>query len=89
MSRAKLTQRGQVAIPKAMRVALHWEPGAELDIEPAGDGIVVRLSPQAWRLPTREELGRVSGCLKYSGPALSIEDMDRHSREAFGKDWQK
>lgn len=89
MPKTKLSSKGQVVIPKAMRSALRWSPGAELDIEPTADAVVLRLAPKTWRLPTREELDRVAGCLKYDGPPLSIEDMDRRAREAFGKKWRK
>ena len=89
MPKTRLSSKGQIVIPKPLRDALHWDAGAELSVEPSGDAIILRLAPRTWRLPTRAELDRVAGCLKYDGPALSIEDMDRRAREAFGKTWRK
>ena len=89
MPKTRLSSKGQIVIPKPLRDALHWTSGAELDIEPTADAIVLRLATKTWRLPTREELDRVAGCLKYDGPPLSIDEMDRRAREAFGKKWRK
>ncbi len=89
MPTTRLSSKGQVVIPKEVRTALRWLPGAELDIEPISDAIVLRLSPNTRRLPTREELDRVAGCLKYGGPPLSIEEMDRRARKAVGRKWRK
>lgn len=89
MPNSVLSSKGQIVIPKPLRDAMHWTAGAELSVEPKGDAVVVRLAEKPWRLPTREELDRVAGCLKYDGPSLSIEEMDRRAREAIARKWRK
>jgi AbrB family looped-hinge helix DNA binding protein len=42
MSRTRLSSKGQVVIPQAVRDAKAWGPGTELDIVEVADGILVR-----------------------------------------------
>ena len=42
----KLSSKGQVVIPKAIREQLHWEAGIELTAIPAGDGIMLQPKPK-------------------------------------------
>ena len=34
---------GRLVVPKALREQFHLTPGSELEIEPTGDGIIIRL----------------------------------------------
>jgi AbrB family looped-hinge helix DNA binding protein len=72
METTRLSAKGQVVIPKAVRDAHGWLPGTEFDIETQGDAIVLR--PR--RLFKPSKLEDVAGCLRYDGPAKSLEDMD-------------
>lgn len=72
MTTTVLSSKGQVIIPQAIRNQHHWEPGQKLAVIDTGDGIVLR--PVS---PFKEtDLKDVGGCLKYSGPARSLEDME-------------
>lgn len=72
VTRTRLSSKGQVVIPKAVRAAHGWQPGVELEVEDRGDGVVLRQAKPF--PPTRFE--EVRGCLKYDGPPLTIEEMD-------------
>jgi len=73
MSKTRLSSKGQVIIPKASRDAHHWEAGQELVVIDTEEGILlkpVRPVPSA----TLEEL---AGCLKYTGAAKTLEEMEQ------------
>jgi AbrB family looped-hinge helix DNA binding protein len=81
MEKTKLSNKGQIVIPKHVRTAHGWEPGLEFLVEDTGDGI--KLKPLK---PYKETtIGEVLGCLNYKGPRKSLQDMeaaiDRGARE--------
>lgn len=67
-----LSTKGQVILPKAVRDRLHWSAGTRLAVESTAEGVL--LKPARAFPPTRIE--DVFGCLKYDGPAKTIEEMD-------------
>jgi len=71
METTRLSSKGQVILPKSIRAAHHWEPGIEFSVEDAADGILLR--PIKSNPATR--LADVIGCLGYSGPAKTVEEM--------------
>jgi AbrB family looped-hinge helix DNA binding protein len=68
----RLSTKGQLIIPKEIRERHGWTAGTELLVEDRGDQVVLR---QARDLPvtTLEDL---AGCIDYTGPARSLEDME-------------
>lgn len=71
MPKTRLSSKGQVIIPKAVRERHGWAPGTELEVEDQGDVVVLR--PARLFPPTTFE--DVRGCVKYDGPPLTIEEM--------------
>ncbi len=77
MKTTRMSSKGQVIIPKALRESHHWEEGQELIAIDMGDGIL--LKPKK---PFPETtLDRVAGCLKYIGTPKSLEDMEDAIRQ--------
>jgi AbrB family looped-hinge helix DNA binding protein len=71
----KLSAKGQVVIPKAVRDRLCWEEGAALEVVERGDGVLLRAAPSGRKRITMEEFSqRVP---PYKGRTVSLEDMDR------------
>lgn len=73
MNKTRLSSKGQVIIPKTSRDAHHWEAGLELAVIDTEEGVLLkplRPAPPA----TLEEL---AGCLKYTGTAKTLENMER------------
>jgi AbrB family looped-hinge helix DNA binding protein len=68
----KVSTKGQVILPKAIRDRRRWGPGTRLIVEDTPDGVLLKPAPLF--PPTRYE--DVYGILKYSGPPKTLEEMD-------------
>jgi AbrB family looped-hinge helix DNA binding protein len=78
MDTTKLSSKGQVIIPKAVRSARRWEPGQELIVIDTEEGVL--LMPKAPFKATR--LGDVAGMLKDRVKPRT----ERQIREAIDRD---
>jgi AbrB family looped-hinge helix DNA binding protein len=85
MAKTRLSSKGQVIIPKAVRDRHGWQPGVELEVEDRGDAVVLRLATPV-RPTTIDE---VYGCLKYDGPPVTIEDMDKAIERETHRMWEE
>jgi AbrB family looped-hinge helix DNA binding protein len=72
METTRLSSKGQIIRPKAVRDAHHWAPGTDFSVEDTGDGILLR--PLKTAQSTR--LDDVVGCLRVKGRAYTIAAMD-------------
>ena len=73
MQTTRLSTKGQVVLPKSIRSARAWLPGAEFSVEETADGVLLRPAP----LFPPTELDQVAGCLPYPGKAKSLAQMDQ------------
>ncbi len=69
----RLSTKGQLILPKAIRQRRQWAAGTELIVEDTPDGVLIKAA--SYFPPKRVE--DVAGSLRYDGPAISIEDMNR------------
>jgi len=77
METTKISSKGQVVIPKSLRVAHHWETGQELVVVDVGDGILFK--PKS---PFKEtNINEVASSLKFTGKTRSLDDMDEAIRK--------
>lgn len=76
MAAEKLTTvvstKGQVILPKAVRMHRHWDAGTRLLVEETAEGVLLRAAPD---FPMTEP-SDVFGALGHDGPSKSIEEMD-------------
>lgn len=72
MGTTRLSSKGQVIIPKAIRAAHGWEAGMELAVEEGADGAVL-LRPLNTAPAVRAT--ELLGCTGYRGPRRSLADM--------------
>ncbi len=72
MAKTRLSSRGRLTIPKAVRDRHGWSPGTEIEIEDRADAVTLR---RASPFPPTT-IDAVSGCLKYRGRPLTIDEMD-------------
>ena len=72
MEKTRLSNKGQIVIPKQVRAAHGWEPGLEFAVEDLGDGI--KLKPI--KLYAETKIEDVLGCVNYNGPKKSLKEME-------------
>jgi AbrB family looped-hinge helix DNA binding protein len=73
METTKLSSKGQVILPAAIRTANQWTAGVEFAVEDTGEGVLLRpLKP----FPATS-LDEVTGCAGYVGKARTLEEMDK------------
>jgi AbrB family looped-hinge helix DNA binding protein len=73
MLTTRISSKGQIVIPKAIRDRHNWKPGTQLLVEERAGSVV--LSPGKGGEATRPE--DVYGCLNYSGPTITLEAMEQ------------
>lgn len=73
MNTTRLSSKGQLVLPKAIREADDWTEGTEFVVERVPEGVLLR--PVRSLPATRLE--DVIGCAGYRGPARSAADMAR------------
>ena len=78
MGNAKISSKGQVAIPMALREAIDLRPGAEVSFELAGSAILLRPVPQFKPVTPKQGYG----CIPHKGRAASEADIRRAARAA-------
>jgi AbrB family looped-hinge helix DNA binding protein len=74
-ARTRVSTKGQVILPKAIRDKRHWTAGTELTVEETAEGVLLRPAPTF--APTRFD--DVASMLRGRAPVgrtLTIEDMD-------------
>ena len=69
MSTGTMTSKGQITIPKDVRLALGLTAGVVVSFEQNDEGeYVIR--------PNRTAAADLAGSLRHSGPTLTLDDMD-------------
>lgn len=69
---------GQIALPQELFESLHVKPGDSLEFEPQSDG--------SWRIRRRSRsVKSLKGILGYTGPPVSLEDMERAIIDSAGR----
>ena len=72
METTRLSTKGQIILPKAIRTSRAWEPGTEFTVEETRDGVLLRPA----RLFPETTLDQVAGCLRYKRKAKTLAQMD-------------
>lgn len=84
----RLSSKGQIIIPKAIRSLHGWENGQEFIVEETEQGILLR--PYKPASLTKTTLSQVAGCLKhrYQGKPKTLEEMDEAIAQGILDSWQ-
>lgn len=69
---ARLSTKGQLILPKAVRERLAWEAGTRLLVEETQDGVLLKRAPGF--AATKPE--DVFGILPWRGKPVSLDEMD-------------
>lgn len=75
-STTRMSTKGQVILPKAVRQERRWSAGTRLVVENREDGVLLREAP----LFTATEPEEVFGTLAFAGKAKTLEEMDASVR---------
>jgi AbrB family looped-hinge helix DNA binding protein len=73
MEITKLSSKGQVILPAAIRAANHWQAGVEFAVENTSAGVLLR----PLKAVPNTALSEVIGCTGYVGKAHDLADMDK------------
>ncbi|OYW45952.1 MAG: AbrB family transcriptional regulator [Sphingomonadales bacterium 32-68-7] len=68
----KVSTKGQVILPKALRDQRRWGAGTKLLVEDTAEGVLLREAP----LFAATTIEQVFGALGYTGKAKSLDQMD-------------
>ncbi len=79
----KLSSKGQIVIPKAIREQLHWDAGMELTVIPTGDSIMLQPKPKKGK----HRLEDLIGCLQHDGPPIPDEVL--FAPVDYSADWEE
>ncbi|MBW4622840.1 MAG: AbrB/MazE/SpoVT family DNA-binding domain-containing protein [Cyanosarcina radialis HA8281-LM2] len=72
MEVTRLSKKGKVIIPKALRIARNWEAGQELIAIDVGDGILLKPKNP---LP-ETTLSQVTECLKTGEKSKNLDELE-------------
>ena len=67
----RVSTKGQVILPKAIRDIRRWAAGTRLTVEDTPEGVLLKPAP----LFPATRPDDVFGMLKYDGPTVTIEEM--------------
>ena len=70
-SHVKLSSKGQIVIPKAIRDSLHWDTGVELTLVASESGVILRTR----RKKSKQDINSLRGMLQSSNTSLSTEEL--------------
>ena len=76
MSTTVLSSRGQVIIPKALRVARRWGPGTQLEVHDTPEGLLLRPAAPKAKGSLAGGLAAIRSRIGYSGPVVPLAEMD-------------
>jgi AbrB family looped-hinge helix DNA binding protein len=71
----RISEKGQVVVPKAARDRLGWVPGTELEIVETTDAITLRPRRTGGRLSVDEAVARLRALYRHAGPPVPIEKL--------------
>ena len=84
MKTTKLSTKGQIIIPKAIRNAHRWRAGQELTVFDSEDGVLLKA-----KKPFKETtVDDVAGSLAYKGKPKSLKEIEAGIRKATRDSWR-
>jgi len=71
-----LSSKGQVIIPKALRVTRRWVPGTQFEVHDTPEGVLLRPASPKAAVSLAAGLAAIRSRVGYSGPVVSLAEMD-------------
>lgn len=83
----KISEKGQVVVPKPVRDRLGWETGLDLEVIEHEDGVTLRRRRPAKTLSPDQAVAEFQRLYHHEGPPVSLDDMKAGARRmASGED---
>ena len=83
MNTTTLSSKGQIIVPKQVRVAHNWQAGLAFSVIDMEDGIFLK-PKRPFPTTTVEE---VAGFLAYDGAAKTVEEMETAVQQGIAEAW--
>lgn len=71
----KISEKGQVVVPKATRDRLGWQPGTDLEVIEGKDAVTLRRRQSQKTLTVDEAIIRLRQLYRHQGPPVPIEKL--------------
>lgn len=71
----KMSDKGQVVVPKTVRDLKGWLPGTDLEVIDLGDGIMLRPRRRGTTLTVDDAITRLRALYHHVGPPIPIEHL--------------
>jgi antitoxin PrlF len=82
MATATLTSKGQLTLPIELRTDMGLRAGSKIEFVLNDDG--------NWLiLPKKGDIHELKGIINYTGPTISVEDMEKAALEAAGAEFRE
>lgn len=71
----RMSDKGQVVVPKSLRDLKGWLPGTDLEVIDLGEGIMLRPRRHAPALTVDEAVGKFRALYRHVGPPVPVEQL--------------
>jgi AbrB family looped-hinge helix DNA binding protein len=79
----RLSAKGQLVLPKAVRDRLQWPPGTELEVVEHGGSVTLRAVPRSLgERSAADIIANIRARFPYTGPRISDADIETAVRDA-------
>jgi AbrB family looped-hinge helix DNA binding protein len=75
-AQTRISEKGQVVVPKATRDRLGWQPGTDLDVIETGDGILLRRRSMPNTLTVQAAVARLRTIHRHEGSPVPLEQLN-------------
>ncbi len=84
-AKTRISTKGQIVLPKALRDRRGWRPGDELVVEERSDGVMLRREVKY----AHSRMEDVFGSLGPSDQVVSIEEMNQGVLDEAARRWRR
>jgi AbrB family looped-hinge helix DNA binding protein len=85
----KVSGKGQVVLPKAMRDLKGWPAGTDLEAIDVEDGVLLRPTRPTKGLTLEEAEGRLRKLYVHKGPPVSLDQMKTDAAEEAAERYRR
>ena len=85
----KVSEKGQVVVPKALRDLKGWHTGTDLEAVDVAEGVLLRPRSTRKGLTLEEATARLREIYVHQGPPVSLEDMKAAAAEEAAERYRR